>query len=452
MSSGAAERAADNLPKTVHVDDLLANGQGVGRDRGLVVFVSGALPGEEARISVDAVKRSYLSAHATEILTPSPDRMPSHCPVFPRCGGCQTLHYRYAAQLLWKQRMVKNALERLAGLQGVAVAETVPSVLIEQTRYRNKASLVCEFSQTSGRIGFYAARSHRIVPIERCPVLLPWLDDAVHALAGLVESPPVLLRGVRHVVLRTGLARESLVMALCSPRERPELTACLPQLRKAIPGLSGIVASWDPPSENAIFGRRFATLWGSQDTVERISGLTFRFGTASFFQINSSMLERIAADMLAELRGAKRIVDLYCGVGTFAVLAGKRGTTATGVESSPAAVDEAAENAARNGVANAAFECATAAEAVAGSRGRSLLEGADAVILDPPRRGCEPEVLHALARHGVPRVLYLSCNPATLARDARTLADSGYRLRRATPFDMFAFTGHVEILSDFILP
>ena len=450
MSSGAGKPAPRDLSShTLHIDDLLANGQGVGRDEKLVAFVTGALPGEDVRIAVDAIKPNYVSAHAVEIVHASTDRIESVCPVFPRCGGCQTLHLRYEAQLLWKQRLVADALARIARLEGIRVQPTVGSDFFDSTRYRNKVSLVGVSSHDSAAVGFYAARSHRVVPIANCPVLLPWLDDAVRAFIALVKKTPQLLRDVRHVVVRTGVAHQTLVLALCTSRERADLSAVVNPLRRAIPALTGLVATWDPSSANAIFGRRFATLWGSPETIERVAGASFHFGVASFFQINTGILERIAAVVLDELAGARRIVDLYCGVGTFAVLAGKRGITATGVESYRDAVDEAAANAAINGITSAAFECASVVEALSGERGRTLLEGADIVILDPPRRGCEPAELDALAASSVARLLYLSCNPATLARDARRLVDAGYTLGSVRPFDMFPFTGHVETLADF---
>jgi 23S rRNA (uracil1939-C5)-methyltransferase len=449
MNSGGAKPAAQLSSTTLHIDDLLANGQGVGRDDGLVVFVTGALPGEDVRVAVDEVHRNYASARAVEILHPSPDRRTSVCPVFPRCGGCQTLHLDYAAQLRWKQRMVSDAVQRIGGFSAVAIAQAVPSDFVSETRYRNKASLVCRAVPAKPAIGFYAARSHRLVGIDHCPVLLPRLDEAVRALAALAPKAPKLLLDVRHIVLRTDGAQRSHVLALSTGSRRADLQTFVSVLRERIPSLTGIVSSWSPANANAILGTRSETLWGSPQIEERIGGATFQFGIGSFFQINSSMLERIAAVMRDRLQGYRRIVDLYSGVGTFAVLAGMQGAIATGVESVPAAVDEAATNAAHNGVTSAAFECATASEAVSGDRGRSLLAGCDAVVLDPPRRGCEPEVLDALCGARISKVLYLSCNPTTLARDARRLAAGGYGLRSVAPFDMFPYTGHVESLAEF---
>jgi 23S rRNA (uracil1939-C5)-methyltransferase len=449
-NNGAAEAPAALLARTpIRVDDLLQNGQGVGRVGDLVTFVTGALPGERARIAVDALKSRYASAHAVEILERSPDRVESVCPVFPRCGGCQTLHLRYEAQLLWKRRMVSEALARLGGLK-VDVEAAVTAPMIEGTRYRNKVSLVSQQqSSRHGSIGFYEARSHRLVSVAACPVVLPWLDRAIDKIAEFVASSKFAASALRHVVARTGLTQTTLVVCLCTKGRTPALASCVPVLRDAIGGLTGIVESYDPGSANAVFGRRSVTLWGSTHTVERVAATTFQFGIASFFQINTAILERIAGHLQSELRGSRRIVDLYCGVGTFAVLLARGGAAVTGVESYAPAVEEAAVNAARNGAVTAAFECARVDAAVSGERGRTLLAGVDAVILDPPRRGCDAEVLHALAGARVPRIEYLSCNPATLARDARLLADVGYSLARVIPFDMFPFTGHVEVLAEF---
>ncbi len=450
-NNGAAEPPAALLARTpLHIDDLLQNGQGVGRAGDLVAFVTGALPGERVRVAVDAIKPNYASTHAVEILERSPDRVESVCPVFPRCGGCQTLHLRYEAQVAWKQRMVREAFARLAGLM-VDVLPPVTAPLIEGTRYRNKVSLVPHVASGQGSVGFYELRSHRVVPVTACPVVLPWLDQAIRGVAAFARKSPALLRQVRHIVGRTGLTHKTLVVALCTKERRPELHAAAEALRAEIPELTGVVESYDPASANVILGRRNATLWGSDETIEQVQGATFRFGVASFFQINTAILERIAGHLLHALAGARRVVDLYCGVGTFAVMLARNGVSVTGVESSPRAVDEAAANAARNGATTAAFECATATQAVTGARGRTLLHGADAAILDPPRRGCEPQLLQALAGARLPRIEYLSCNPATLARDARLLADAGYTVTAVTPFDMFPFTGHVEVLTEFTL-
>jgi 23S rRNA (uracil1939-C5)-methyltransferase len=450
VSATAAELARDPLV----LEDLLENGQGVGRIGGLVTFVTGGLPGERVRIAIDEIKRKYASAHCVAVEERSADRVEPGCAVFPRCGGCQTLHLRYEAELAWKRRMVAGALERLGGLKGIEVGEVVapvrPGGADGATPYRNKVSLVCKWANGKARVGFYAARSHRLVSIERCPVLIPKLASAVEQLVEFARDLPQALRGVEHIVARASETGPELVVSFNGASPNKALGAMAPELLRRIPGLTGIVSNWEPPSENAIFGRRFATLWGSPVVRERVCGADFTFGIATFFQINTPVLELLAQRIAKSLEGCTRVVDLYCGVGTFGVILGKRGIASSGVEFYQPAVDEAAANAAENGVINASFECATAADAVAGERGRTLLAGADAVIVDPPRKGCDEGVLDAIAASGVPRIVYVSCNPATLARDAKSLAACGYKAAGVTPLDMFPRTGHVEVHAEFV--
>lgn len=448
-NSGAVKTDAAALARDpIVLEDLLENGQGVGRVGGLVVFVTGGLPGERVRIAVDEVKRSYASAHVVSIEEPSPERVQSECPVFPRCGGCQTLHFRYAAERAWKRNLVAGALARIGGLKDVAALDVV-SAQPHGGGYRNKVSLVSRWRDGSARLGFYGARSHNFVPIEGCPVLVPRLADAVERLVVFARDVPEAMRGVEHVVARASTTGPELVVSFNSRAPSKTLGAAIDELRHRIPEFTGIVGNWDPSSENVVFGRRFATLWGTPVVREKVGGAAFSFGVASFFQINTPLLEMLAARVVELLAGARRVVDLYCGVGTFGVLLGRSGIATTGVESMAAAVGEAAANAAENGVTNAAFEASTAAQALAGERGRTLLAGADAVIVDPPRKGCEEGVIDALIQNGVPRVIHVSCNPATLARDAKMLSAAGYRVRSVAPFDMFPRTGHVEVVAEF---
>jgi 23S rRNA (uracil1939-C5)-methyltransferase len=449
-SSGAVKTDAASLAREPLVlDDLLENGQGVGRIDGLVTFVTGGLPGERVRIAIDEVKKNYAGAHVIDIEEASHDRVDPGCPVFPRCGGCQTLHLRYSAELEWKRTRVVEALARLGGMKSVEVAAVVTAQSEPDPGYRNKASLVCKRDHGADRLGFYGARSHRLVAIESCPVLLPRLRTTVERVIAFAQEAPQAMRDVEHVIARASATGRDLVIAFSGKAPNRALGGAVEELRRRIPELTGIVSAWDPSSENAVLGRRSAVLWGSPVLRERVLGADFVFGVESFFQINTALLELLAGRIVERLRGARRVVDLYSGVGTFAVLLSKNGTPTTGVETSQHAVDEAAANAAHNGVTNAAFECATAAYALTGERGRSLLAGADAVILDPPRKGCEEGVLAPIAASAVPTILYVSCNPATLARDAAILASSGYALRSVQPFDMFPRTGHVEALAEF---
>ena len=448
-NNGAAKPDAVTLARDpVVLEDLLENGQGVGRIGGLVTFVTGGLPGERVRIAVDEVKKNYASAHAVAIEQRSIDRVEPHCPVFPRCGGCQTLHVRYAAELAWKRRLVADALSRLGGFAGIDVLEVVAAPGAEEG-YRNKVALVQRWEHGRSRLGFFGARSHRLVGIDGCPVLLPRLQNVVQQLVAFAKDAPDVMRAAEHIVARSSATGSDIVVSFNGRAPNRALGAAVGDLRRRVPELTGLVSNWEPASANAVFGRRFATLWGAPIVRERVRGADFVFGVASFFQINTAMLELISARVIEALHGARRVVDLYAGVGTFAILLSKQGIATTGVESFKPAVDEAWANAAHNGVTNASFEHAAVKDALAGERGRTLLMGTDAVIVDPPRKGCEEEVLAALSTHAVPHVLYVSCNPATLARDGAILRGAGYRLDRVQPYDMFPHTGHVEVLAEF---
>jgi 23S rRNA (uracil1939-C5)-methyltransferase len=448
-NNGAAKTDAVSLARNpVVLEDLLENGQGVGRIDGLVTFVTGGLPGERVRIAVDEVRRNYASAHVVGIEEVSPDRIDPGCPVFPRCGGCQTLHLRYDAERAWKQRLVAGALARLGGLKDVSIDDVV-TAQPDGGGYRNKVGLVSKWENGKARLGFYGARSHRLVAINGCPVLIGRLAEAVERLVVFAGEYPSVLRGVGHVVVRASATGGELVASFNGTEPNKALGGATPELLRRIPQLTGVVSNWDPASENAVFGRRSATLWGSPVVRERVRDATFTFGITSFFQINTALLELLAGRIVEMLAGARRVIDLYSGVGTFSILLGKQGVQTTGVESFQPSVDEAAANAAHNGVTNAAFECAPVAVAVAGDRGRTLLAGADAVIIDPPRKGCEEGVLSSIAEHGVERILYVSCNPATLARDAAILTGAGYVVEGVQPYDMFPHTGHVEVLAEF---
>lgn len=449
-SNGApSSPPAPSAHTQLQIQDLLANGQGVARIDQLVVFVTEGLPGEEVQALITERKPKYAVAKAVQIDTPSPDRVASPCPVFPECGGCQVLHLRYAAQLAWKQRVLQEAFARIGGLSEVVVAPTVASPLIDGTRYRNKAALAVDGASADPAIGFYAVRSHRVVPIEQCPVLLPRLNDATAGTILWLRQHATLARSIRHLVLRTVNNGSGLVLSITTRARDDRLTASIAALRARVPQLTGIATSWHLVNENAIFGASMQTLWGSPRLRETVAGARFEFDIASFFQVNTGVLELIAQRVVERLANCSRVVDLYCGVGTFGVLLGRAGVSGTGVEAQARAVDDAAANAAANGVTNVAFERGQAEEAVTGARGRSLLASTDAVILDPPRRGCSPEVLAGIAAARVPRVLYLSCNPATLARDAKLLSAHGYRTGSVEPFDMFPHTGHVEALAEF---
>lgn len=416
----------------------------MGRTGGLVVFAGGVLPGERATVRIAEVKATYAVGDVVERANDAPARAEPFCPVFGRCGGCQVQHLAYPEQLAWKRRLVEAALERLGRLSGF---EVLPTIGMRDPRaYRNKIALVVERARGGIELGFYEARSHRFVPVEGCPVALPRLDAAIGALREVAHAEPGAFGEVRHAVLRAGAATGEAVLALTTVRPSRAVAAIAPVLGAAIDGLVGVANSYDPAGANAVLGRKTVQVWGRPEMEEEIRGIRYRVSAGSFFQVNSETVGEIFDALVPEL-GALRVLDLYCGAGTFSVFFARHGARVDGIEENRAAVAEARANAALAGVARQTrFFAGRVEEALRREPGRGALAAADVVFLDPPRKGSDAETLGALTAALPRQIWYLSCNPATLARDLTQLVAAGYRLRRVQPFDMFPQTGHVETL------
>jgi 23S rRNA (uracil1939-C5)-methyltransferase len=430
--------------------DLLANGQAVGRDGGMVVFCFGPLPSERARVRVITVKKSYAVAEMIALDASSAERVTPFCSVFGSCGGCQVQHLAYTAQLQWKRKMLANALERIGGIGGAPVRE--PVGMANPRAYRNKIALVVGRAGRDEKpeLGFYRMRSHEVVPIRSCPVALPELDRFIAFFADAPAGSPAraALRGARHVIARYARATGQTAIAISTQHPITDGASLGPALRAQLAGTAGVVNSYEPRSENAVLGSRSRLLDGSAEIEEHIAGILYRVSTASFFQVNPEMIARIFETIEQTLLPAREIVDLYCGMGTFSLFFGKHGARVTGVEENVHAVREAQENARLNRLDElTVFRASRVEEFATSETGRRALAGAELVFLDPPRKGSDERTLRAIAAAGVRRIGYLSCDPATLARDLKTLAANGYTLAGVQPFDMFPQTGHVEALA-----
>ena len=423
--------------------DLLANGQGVGRAAGMVVFCFGPLPGERARVRIATLKQRYAVAEMLELLEASPDRAQPFCAVFGACGGCQLQHLSYPAQLAWKRESVRNALARIGGFADPDVAEMVASK--NARGYRNKMALVVDHRVAPAALGFYRQRSHDIVPVDACPIVSPELSEILTRLHELRARADVagMLDQARHIVARSAHATGQVVLTVTSARPSDAAARAAPALMRDVPGLVGASNSYDPAGENAILGRHHRLLAGNAEIEETIGGLRLRVSPASFFQVNVEIVAEIFAFLDRSVTYPAKVVDLYCGAGTFALHFAQRGSSVVGIEEDARAVAEAVANARLNGLEQAVRFQTGRVEEVAGTQ---ALAEADAVFLDPPRKGCDEAVLAAIARVRVPQLWYLSCDAATLARDLKFLVANGYRFRTVQPFDMFPQTGHVETL------
>ena len=439
----------------IRCTDLIAKtGQAVGRADGMVVYVLGPVPGELARVRIDTVKAKYAVGDLIALLETSPDRVEPFCGVFGTCGGCQVQHLAYPAQLAWKRGIVENALRRLGGIEGAHVG--VPVGMEHPRAYRNKMALVLAHPAPTApepgepAFGFYAARTHDIVPIERCPIVMPQLDRTIAGLWDAASDPATThaFDGARHVIARAGHASGESVLSITTDRASTTLPALGAALAAKLPGTIGVSNSFEPPSENAVMGRRNVTVAGNAEMHEAIGDVKFRVSPASFFQVNSEMVGKIFAYLATQPLAGKRFIDLYCGAGTFALFFAKAGARVVGIEENPSAVREANANAAINGVGEQTAFLSGRVEATLRSKiGVDALKIADIVFLDPPRKGSDEGTLDALVRARVPHVWYLSCNPATLARDLAHLVAGGYSLGSVQPFDMFPQTGHIEALA-----
>ncbi len=427
--------------------DLLANGQAVGRTSGLVIFCFGPLPNERARVRITSVKPKYAVAEMLKLVGASPDRVTPFCSVFGTCGGCQLQHFAYPAQLKWKTDVVRSALQRIGGFADVRVRPALG--MVHPRGYRNKMSLVVQQRNDAPVFGFYQPRSHELVQIDACPIVMPQLNEYIGRLSRSRTTPELAeaMKNARHVVARNARATGEAVVTITSAQPSPELERAGELLDELFPKAVGVTNSYDLTSQNAIMGRRHRVLAGRGEIEEVLGNVRYRVSAGSFFQVNPEIVGRIFEFMANGLEHPRRIVDLYCGAGTFSLFFARHGCEVYGIEENSQAVLEAEGNAALNELEGwLRFRAGRVEDIVRTHEARDAMRDADIAFLDPPRKGSDEITLGAIADAKVPYVWYLSCDPATLARDLKFLAANGYRLGIVQPFDMFPQTGHVETL------
>ena len=430
------------------IEGYASGGEGVARIEGMAVFVKGALRGERADVFIEHIGHSAAWGHVDKLLEPSPARVEPDCPYYGSCGGCQFRHMTYAEELEAKRRRVEDALRRIGGAQ-------IPVPVIHGAdcteRYRNKV----QFPVADGAVGYYQGRTHRVVDIDDC-LLQPELDTACRAaFREWMERFHVPAyqektgRGlIRHLFLRTNSAGEALCCVVANGGELPHEEELVDALRAAAPGLAGVVLSVNRKKTNVILGDAFRTLWGRDWLEEELCGHVFRLSVPSFFQVNraqTQVLYRRALDFAA-LSGRETGVELYCGTGTISLTLAERAGQVIGVEVTPQAVADARENARRSGLEDKTrFMCGDAAALAAKLEQEGVRP--DVVVVDPPRKGLAPEGVDVIARMAPARVVYVSCDPATLARDVKRFGALGYAPARAEAVDLFPRTQHVETIA-----
>ena len=436
---------AKNQEHTVTIEGYGEGGMGVARIDGRVVFVHGALRGEKCRVLSVKTLKSDAFAKVLEVIEPSSERITPDCPYFPRCGGCTYRHIRYEEELRLKKQRVQDNLSRIGG-SDVTVEEILGAR--DTLRYRNKAQYPVS---KDGAVGFYRARTHEVIECEHCLLVKPEADAAAEALREYMQSCRVAGydektgRGlVRHLYIRSNAAGESLVCVLVNGDKLPKEDRLVTLLRDACPKCTGIVLGTNTKKGNVILGDRYRTLWGSDRLEDTLCGKTFRLSVPSFYQVNRIQAERLYAKAIefAGLTGQETVLDLYCGAGTITLALSDHAKKVLGAEIVPEAIDDARENAARNGVKNVEFFCGDASD-VAKKLARENLRP-DVITVDPPRKGLAADVVESIAEMQPGRVVYVSCDSATMARDVKRLADLGYTAQRACAVDMFPRADHIE--------
>ena len=438
----------------LRIERLSSDGSGVAHSAdGEAVFVPGTAPGDEARVRIVKDCGRYAFGILDELLTPSPDRIPVDCPVAGPCGGCSLRHLDYAAELRAKQESVLDAFRRIGGLE-VPVLDILPSPDVD--RYRNKVQFPVGVDKNGVPcIGFYAGRTHRIVPCPDCKLQPGVLNEIGNALCAFFAQQGIRPydeqsgKGlVRHIFLRRGAhSGQIMVCLVCTRAKLPHAEQLCTALREQFPAISTILLNVNAKNTNVILGSENHILYGPGYIEDTLCGVPVRLGPLSFYQVNTLAAERLygVAAQYAQLTPDETLLDLYCGMGTIGLSMADQCRELIGVEIVPEAIESAKANAARMGEAVAAksrFFCADAGQAATQLAAEGLHP--DIVMLDPPRKGCDEATLSAVVRMAPRRVVYVSCNPATAARDAAWLEKNGYHAEKVQPVDLFPRTKHVE--------
>ena len=432
------------------VDDLDHQGRGVARHDGMVVFVPGGLPGETVRVRVQFRGRRHWLASLDQVISPSPQRCRPACILADHCGGCSLQHLSATGQGQWKEERVRQTLLRLGGVDA-----KVEPLLADgrQLGYRNRAVIpLHRDGQGKLRAGFYRRGSHRIVNMSRCPVLDPRLDALIAPLKSDLErtawSADPHQGLLRHLALRIGQGTgEVLITLVASSDQIDGLAPLAEQWRHRWPQVVGVVLNLQPQPTNVLFGPHTRCLTGRDHLLERFAGLDLAIAADTFFQVNTAQAERVVPLLQASLPPTPaRLLEAYCGIGTYSLPLAAAGWQVQGIEWQAEAVALADANAARNGLSpSCSFTAGDVAEELATALVASRPQ---ALLLDPPRKGLEAQVVAAIRQNPAPRLLYLSCDPATLARDLALLcADGVHHVERVQPIDFFPHTSHVETLA-----
>lgn len=415
---------------TLLIHGLGSSGEGVGYFDGYTVFVDGALPGETIIARLTDCRKKFGFAKIISILTPSPDRVEPPCPLFGKCGGCQLQHLSYEKQLEAKTQKVIDAITRIGKLNPSIVQKCFASPL--PFSYRNKIQLPVRDTT----LGLYAKNSHALISVDHCLIHCELGEEVFRRIKALIRQTPVPLR---HVLIKSAISTQEVLVVLVTSKNIVPMDLAL-RIKQEIPKVKGVIHNIHTGPENVILGDIYHTLVGESHILERLCGLTFSISAASFFQVNPLQAEKLylKALELADIQPTDTVLDAYCGVGTLSLIFARQAKKVIGVECVPEAILDAKENAERNHILNIEFTCANSEDFI------HSLSNIDVLLLNPPRKGADPSFLEGIKKLSPKKIIYISCDPATLARDLAVLETYGYKAEIVQPFDMFPQTSHVE--------
>lgn len=439
-----------NALHTVKIESYNTDGFGICRIDGAVVFVPQTVRGDECEIRIIKVLNTVAYARVETIITPSAHRIQSTCPAFPLCGGCDFLHMDYEEELFYKKQRVQDALERVGGIKCEEL-EVVPAPSIQ--RYRNKALFPCAQDGSLIKAGFFRRRSHDIVECEDCQIqseranalrkaVLSWANKYTVPAYNEVNGSGL----IRQIYVRTG-DKGTLLTLVINGRRVPYTDELIDTCRKACTDLRGIVLNTNKEKTNRAIGDKFITVWGEGALVDGLCGIKFSLSPRSFYQVNHAQAENLynAAIEFADFAETDNVLDLYCGTGTITLLMAQHCAKAVGVEIITEAAGDAEENARRNNVTNVKFLCADASRAAELIKIEKFVP--NVLVTDPPRKGMDEKTINAIVEMKPKKIVCLSCDPATLARDIKILCEKGYSFEKIKSFDMFPRTANVECVA-----
>lgn len=444
-----------NQELTLQITDFTREGEGLGKYQGFPLFVKDTVIGDEVRAAVTKTKKNYGYARLLEILKPSEDRVTPRCPVARQCGGCKIQQLNYQAQKKFKTDLVKNSLQRIGGFCDIEDKMSPILAMEDPWHYRNKAQFPIGKDREGNLVaGFYAGRTHAIIPNTECYIQAEVTKDLLERVLAYMKENGIKPydekshKGlVRHLLTRVGFTTGQIMVCLVLNGTKKQLKNYdqLVQSLTEVQGVTSIIVNTNTDKTNRILGRTCETLWGSDTIEDYIGNVKYQIGPLSFFQVNPMQTKVLYEKALeyAGLTGDEDVWDLYCGIGTISLFLAQKAKQVHGVEIIPEAIDDARNNAKINGITNAEFYVGKAEEVVPDVFEKTGTHP-DVIVVDPPRKGCDKTLLETILNMTPKRVVYVSCDPGTLARDCKILCEKEYEIQKVTPVDQFPHTTHVE--------